>query len=446
MKTYLASLLAVSTLASGLAAPIRAAEITNVVQLTSAEVNRLVEIMRINHPALRAWDARVRAASHATNSVPIWGDPMLAFGGVMSDSARGSLLREDGDLVYGLEQPIPLFGKTASMRAVARREAEVEISRASMEFQNFRRDLANLLFTVAFQHESLEIGREDLNWLQTMSSLTEERYRAGTSTQVETLRVQNEYSKRIEALRTETLRRDQTLVGINRLLNRPFDGSLPEFRLPAVAAPLALNSNLVVLAVRNEPRLRVLEAETRTLEAQVASTRKSRLPEVGGFLEGRQYSGDGGFREATIGVKLTLPWFNAGKYRSDLARDRARVQATQFEVENTQQLVREEIHRLLVEIDAARREALLYQNEILPRSRLALEAAHASWTANRGMFNDVMETRRGVLEARLMRAKAISQQHQAMTELILACGLNDLAALASIAASDSEPSSTSFRP
>lgn len=446
MKTYLASLLAVSTLASSLAAPIRAAEITNIVRLTSAEVNRLVEIMRINHPALRAWDARVRAARHATNSVPIWGDPMLAFGGVMSDGARGPMLREEGDLLYGLEQPIPLFGKPASMRAVAQREAEVEFSRASMEFQNFRRDLANLLFTVAFQQESIEIGREDLNWLQTMSSLTEERYRAGTSTQVETLRVQNEYSKRIEALRTETLRRDQTLVGINRLLNRPFDGSLPEFRLLAVAAPLALNSNLVALAVRNEPRLRVLEAETRTLEAQVASTRKSRLPEVGGFLEGRQYSGDGGFREATIGVKLTLPWFNAGKYRSDLARDRARVQATQFEVENTQQLVREEIHRLLVEIDAARREAILYQNEILPRSRLALEAAHASWTANRGMFNDVMETRRGVLEARLMRAKAISQQHQAMTELILACGLNDLAALASIAASDSEPSSTSFRP
>ncbi len=248
MKTYLASLLAVSTLASGLAATIRAAEITNVVQLTSAEVNRMVEIMRTNHPALRSQDARVRAASHATNSVRIWGDPMLAFGGVVSDGARGPRLREEGDLVYELEQPLPLFGKPASMRTVAQREAEVEVRRASMEFQNLRRDLANLLFTVAFQEESLEIGREDLTWLQTMSSVTEERYRAGTSTQVETLRMQNERSKRIDALRTETRRRDQTLVSINRLLNRQPDGSLPTFRLPVVAPPLGVSSNLVSIA------------------------------------------------------------------------------------------------------------------------------------------------------------------------------------------------------
>ncbi len=140
------------------------------------------------------------------------------------------------------------------------------------------------------------------------------------------------------------------------------------------------------------------------------------------------------------------PRFNAAKYRSDLARDRARVQATEFEAENTRQLVREDIHRLLVEIDAARREALLYENEILPRSQLALEAAHASWIANRGMFNDVMETRRGLLEARLMRAKAISEQHQAMSELILACGLNDLSALESFATSYSETPANSSRP
>lgn len=430
MRTYLASLLAVSTLLAGAGANIIAAAAPgNIVRLTSSEVNQLVEILRTNNPALRAQDARVRASGHATQGVRTWNDPMLAFGGVLSDGARGPMLREEGDLVYELEQPLPLFGKPTSARLIAQRETEAEVSRASMEFQNLRRDLAQALFALALQEESIGIAEEDLLWLQTMSRLTEERYRAGTSTQVETLRMQNEQARRADALLTEKRRRDQTKVTINRLLHRPSDRPLPEYRLPEVAGAIPLSSNLLALAVRNEPRLRVLAAETKTLEAQTAATRKARLPDVAGFIEGRQFSGDGGFREATLGVKLSLPWFNAGKYRSDLARDRARVEASRLEAENLARLVQEEIHQLVVEIDAARREALLYQNEIIPRSALALESAHAGWIANRGMFNDVMESRRALLEARLMRTRAIAEQHRALAELILCCGLGDLEAL-----------------
>lgn len=429
MKTYLASLLAVSCIASGVTPALIAAPSTSRVPLTAAEVNAFVEILRTNHPSLRAQDARVRASSHASRAVRAWGDPMLAFGGAVSDGARGPMLREEGDLIYELEQPLPLFGKASSARKVADRETEAELSRASLEFQSLRRDLAKILFTYAYQEESIEISREDLAWLQTMARLTEERYRAGVASQVETLRVQNEQSRRNEAFRTESLQHQQTRVSINRLLNRPFDSALPGFRLPEVAPPILLSSNLVALAVRNEPRLRLLRAETEVLEARATATRKSRLPDIAGFIEGRQFSGDGGFREATIGIKLNLPWLNGGKYRSDIARDRALADASRLDGENIALSVAEEIHGLVTEIDAARREALLFQNEIIPRSQLALESAHTAWVANRGMFNDVMESRRALLEARLMRAKAIEEQFQTMAELILCCGLGDLDAL-----------------
>lgn len=432
MKTQLASPLAVLamviTYGASSAADIHPA---NVVRLNTTELSRLAEIMRTNHPALLAQDARVRAARHAVESVRTWSDPMLAVGGMVADGARGPMLRQEGDLIYGLEQSLPLFGKPGLEREVAEREAAVETTRTSLEFQYLRRDLAKQLFLLAFQEESLEIGNADLTWLQTMTETTEERYRAGASTQVETLRMQNERAKRRDALLTETQRRDRTRFSINRYLNRPLDTPLPSYRLPETAAPLAGYSNIVELAARNEPRVRVLSAETETREAHVAATRRSRLPDIGGYIEGRQYSGDGEFRAAAIGIKLSLPWFNGGKYRSDLARDRARVEAARFETDNAIQSTREEVHRLLLEIDAARREALLYRDEILPRSRTALESAHANWIANKGMFNDIMEARRSVLEAQLMLARAVSSQYQALAELVLYCGLADFEALES---------------
>jgi len=140
-------------------------------------------------------------------------------------------------------------------------------------------------------------------------------------------------------------------------------------------------------------------------------------------------------------VSLNLPWFNAGRYRSDLARDKAKLDAAQFDAADYEAAIREEVHHLTVQIDAARREALLYRDEILPRAELALTAAHNAWLAGRGMFFDVMEARRMFLEAQSMLARAISEQYQMMSELVLTCGLGDLGALQMIGVGETPPES-----
>lgn len=419
--------------------PVRpATDATNLVRLDATVVNQFVERMRTNNAALRAADARFRAASAATNAVRIWEDPEFAFGGTIA-SSRGFDPAEEGNLIYGLEQKLPLFGKAAAARRVAQSEAATEETRASMAFQTRRRDLAKSLYRAAYSERTLGIDAQDLAWLDTMAATMEERYRAGSATQVDVLRVQNERSKRAERLRTDTRRRDNDLVSVNRLLGVELDAPLPKFDLPDPAVPIPYSQHLVDLAVRHEPTLRMMRREIEMAEANVAATRKSRLPEVSGFIDGRQYTGDGGFREGTFGVKLSLPWFNGGKYRSDLARDRARAEAIAQDAADYQFGVREEVYRLVVNIDAARREALLYRDQILPRTRQALESAHANWLAGRGMSFDVMEARRMLLEAQLEYARAVSEQYQMMAELILCCGLGDLESLEAFSAEPAKP-------
>ena len=426
------------------ASTIRAAE-TNYVRLTPAYLNALAEEMRTNHPALRAVESRVHAAVLNTNSVRTWDDPMFKFGGVTA-SSRGPKLSEEGDLVYGLEQKLPLFGKAGASRRVAAAEADAEAARATYQFQILRRDLAKAAFKTALADRVVEIGSQDLVWLDTMVATTEERYRAGTATQVELLRVQNERSKRADQLRTESSRRDHQRVSVNRLLNRDLGSPLPRLDLPLPAEPVAYNQKLLDYAANFEPKLRVMRREVQQAEASVAATRKSRLPDVSAGIEGRQYSGDGGFREGMFTVSLSLPWLNRGKYRSDVARDEARLQAAGFDAADYQLALREEVHALTVNIDAARREALLYRDEILPRSQQALESAHANWLANRGMSFDVMEARRMSLEAQLMYARAISEQYQMLSELVLCCGLGDLEALESISKIPESIPTTTLKP
>ena len=127
---------------------------------------------------------------------------------------------------------------------------------------------------------------------------------------------------------------------------------------------------------------------------------------------------------------MSLPWFNRARYQSDVARERARLSAAEADAADQEQAVREEVHHLTVNIDAARREALLYREQILPRSEQALTVAHEIWLNNRGLFSDVMEARRMLIEAQLAQSRAIAEQYQLMAELVLMCGLSDVEALA----------------
>jgi len=216
---------------------------------------------------------------------------------------------------------------------------------------------------------------------------------------------------------------------VNRLLGRDLHTPLPGFELPEVAGPVNYSTQLVSHAIRHESKLSMMQREIRAAEARVESTRRSRRPDVAAGLEARQYSGDGGFREGMAFVSLSLPWFNAGRYRSDLARDKAKLDAVQLDAADYEAAIREEVHHLTVQLDAARREGLLYRDEILPRAEQALTVARNAWLTGPGMFLDVMEARRMFLEAQSMLSRAISEQYQMMSELVLSCGLDDLDAL-----------------
>jgi outer membrane protein TolC len=76
----------------------------------------------------------------------------------------------------------------------------------------------------------------------------------------------------------------------------------------------------------------------------------------------------------------------------------------------------------------------LYRNEVIPRAEQALESARATWIGGRGLFTDVLDTRRILLEGQLMHAASVTEQYKLLSELVLCCGLGDLEALKMIAA------------
>ena len=396
--------------------------------LTPVFINQFAEELRTNNPALAAVAARTNAAARAVAAVRTWDDPMIRAGYSFADDQR-MMRADDGDLIYGVEQKLPLWGKPQAMRRMAQAEFNVEVAGGDLKFQTMRGELAKVLFRTALASETAAIGELDLAWVEKMQAAADARYRSGSGSLTEVLRLQNEHARRADQLTTARAQLRQDEFTLNRMLNRAPDFAWPKLALPAVGEPVLYSEKLVKFARIYEPRLRKMRNEVRVAEAAVDKVRRERRPEVGVGVNSRGDSSNGGWRETEVMLSVSVPWFNRSRYRADIAREEAKRTAAEFDVADMELAVREEVHGLTVKIDAARREALLYREEIIPRSEQALAAAQSAWQGGNGMFLEVLEARRMLLEARLMSARAVTEQWQMLSELVLCCGLADLEAL-----------------
>ncbi len=390
-------------------------------------VLRLTGEMRAQHPALRSLQARVDAAHHATEGTRRWADPMLTAGGAAYRDS--SMARDNGDLIYGVQQTLPILGKEKAARAVAGSEEAMAETRFEARFVELRRDLALALVAVAYERESVALLREDGRWLEARESTARARMASGRESLAQLLRLENERARLRVDLANGGVRLADAEAAVRRALGRTNEVSPGEFSLPPVGPDVAVDERLVRIAEASDPMVRTIHAEGRVADATLLATRRSARPDVALGLQAYQYSGDGGIAQGMFGVTINLPWFNRENYRRDLRRDEARVRANRLEETNAAAEVRRVVHRLAADLASARRIAVLYRDDIRPRTATTLGALEAAWMPGGADLRDLLETRRQLVDADRLAARATADYWNAIHELLLCCGLDDLGTL-----------------
>jgi outer membrane protein, heavy metal efflux system len=405
---------------------------TSAVVVSTDLINRLVAEARENNPSLKAADARVRSATLNAEAVRTWDDPTFMLGGNVF-SPQGFSPSANGDLVYGIQEKLPMWGMPKLNRQVAGAGMAMSQAQAEARFDQLRLEITKALLSVALAEQVVNIEGQDLAWLQTTSKAVETKYRVGQADVADTLQIQNAVAVQSNQLETDRLELEHNRFILNRLLNRHHDSPWPPLQLPPVAPPVPYSARLLALALANEPNLKVMEQEIKQAEATAKRTQRARLPDVGFGVQGWQYSGDGGFRQGMFTLSVSLPWLNVDKYRKDYDRDRENVESAQQEREDRVLTVREEVHHFTVELDAERRQALLYHDEISLRAELALTDKLALWETGRSTLRDVLDARRDALDAQLMSARATAEQYETVADLMLWSGLESFEALVPLA-------------
>lgn len=376
----------------------------------------VLEIAAARNPQLAIERRNVDLATAALWEARLYPNPSLTLD--IEDYPTGGDSFGDAKRTVGLSIPVVLGGRIGAASDAAGKERDAGairyVWRRREILTGVKRAFVELL--AARRHEDL--ARESRDIARRLHSATEERFQAQAVPEMELLKAAVTLAKSEADLRlagknaASALRALHAFLGLLDLPHEKFIGSLhPRF---AISGPETLRD----AALAQHPLLEEAVRSREAAEFRLVQARSERLPDLA--LEIRTGRGDDGETLLEAGLSLPLPVFHNHPARILDAEIRLRQAELRLEAARTDLLLRiEEGHRTFV---AAQDRVSLYEEEILPKARKALEQTNAGYEAGKFGQLDLLDAQRTLTEANSAHVAALADLNLAAAELEMLTG------------------------
>jgi len=410
-----------------------------------SQLDTLAALALASSPVIRAASIRVDAARARIGPAAARPDPIVSAGiENLPISRPGFSVDEMTMKVIGASQTIPYKGKLSLRRSVADRE--VEVSRAGVELARRQvvRDVKDAYYELAFLDQALAIVAKNEDVLSTFARTTEARYGAGLGGQQDVLKARVESVRLAETASDLTEQRRAALARLNAQLSRASDTPIASPRMPiaiiraaagdssqaptftsaalgarAAGSPFRSLAELQQLAIDHSAELREHEAMIAVQTARVELARKDYLPDVDVSL---QYGQRNRLPDmVSVGVSIALPVQRKQKQDQAVAEASANLAALHEEHQVKLNEIRNDVARLVTELERSRTQLALTRRAILPQARASLASALASYQVGKVEFLTVLDDQSTIFtyETEYYRAMADFAKNVAELERIV---------------------------
>lgn len=358
------------------------------------------ETALLNNPRLQAGFARFEAMVQEVPQASSLPDPMLMAEQMETFPGSGDM-REN---MLRVEQRFPWFGKRGLRGDIADVTSREEFEVYRTEVLALRQQIAAAWYSLAFERADKELTREDEELLQSILETTGTLYETGRTdltallrAQTEIARVENmfpEFDARIEALERDLVR----LLGTVAVSFQP-ELPAPEEVLPRMPEPEAL----IAAALEQRPEL---DRYARQEERGRLAHRLAELDYYPDFTIGAGYAALGerpGFPAVplpddrmdawSVSAGINLPIPNARR-RAAVEQARKRTEEATLRIQSQEDAVTEEMHTAVARVTSLREQLSILENQVLPLSIEANEAAQSRYVAGQGTYLDMLDTQR----------------------------------------------------
>ncbi len=368
------------------------------------------------HPSATAARSREAAANEDIRAVRLWDDPMVGIG--FMATRKPQMRREEGDIQLGVEIPIPKPGlyqanlfKTESLRRV-----EAEKTRAAMIASGTEATM--IAIELALADDIVRLSSGELAWLSEMETNAVQMALRPGATGIDSIRLASENVKLEQDVAASRRTREGIARRLNVVMGKPISDPWPTYRLPVSAPPVPQAAAEVARIPFANPQVRAMREMSDAAHADIRIADRERLPSFSAGIETRGYSQDG-YRGTTLGLKMTVPWFNRDNYQAKVDAAKFRSDAALADIETARREVAGQVISAATEAANAAAQARAYGGEIRQKAIEANQSVQASWINSKAQLTDLLETRRLLFSVDLEQRRQIAMQLAATEKLNL---------------------------
>jgi len=350
------------------------------------------------------WAASVQRIT-VERSLP---DPRLTF-----ESDIGDILMT---LMPGLMVDLPGPGKLRAAAAVASAESDRNYFEFKKSVLRAALDLKRAYYELFFLEQRVEVNRRMLALLTDLEKLARAQNEIARATLQDVLRAQIEQ----ERLQSEITNLEDSRAPLKAQFKAAL-GLLPPDPDPSI--PVQFESTVINIspdeilstALRNNPRLRAMEAEIRQADAAIRLAQRGRVPDFTLGLE--------------VDVKASpFIWRPQAGMTLPIWRDKIAAQIAAAQAEKRAAKARLSAEEIRLAVEFADRSFVLRENErnlrllqerLLPKARNSLEIAQSGYGLSRVDFINLIDAERTLLEFELAEVEAKTKREIALAELSL---------------------------
>ena len=362
--------------------------------------------LALDQPGLRAAAHEVAASEAAAGQAGLLPNPELAW--LREGQQAGARTT-----TVQVNQAIELGGKRQARVALARGEAALARGELAARRQEMRAEAIAGYYAVLVAQERLGLARSLAELARKSVEVAARRVAAGKASPID------ETKARLAAVdaATEASQAGAELAiaraRLGALIGRPADAihiaddqaeRLPEAQ-PLEALLAAAGDAAPVLQARSQVAVR---------EAQADVERAARVPDVTVSL-GSQRDDQAGRSQAVVGLSVPLPLFdrNQGRLAAALRRtDKAREELAAVRVS-----VAAELAAAHARYQAARSEAVLLRQDVIPNASSAYELTLKGFEYGKFAFLDVLDAQRTWFQAQSRRWNAVREAWRAYADI-----------------------------
>lgn len=371
-------------------------------------------------PEVEAAYQRWRASVEQLPQVGALPDPRLSFGFFLEEVQTRTGPQEAR---VGVSQAFPWPGQLQNREDAASKAAAAAWRRFEAVRLSVTERVVSTLHDLVYLDVTISITEENLELLRSFEEVLRARYRVGSGSHPELIRVQVELGQLEDRLTQVRSMRPAYVAELNAALNRPSGEEVETMTgLPGRVASVDADS-LAEIARRSNPMLLAMDEQVEEQRFLSEAARQNGLPE---FMVGLDYIVTGeamnrstpgsGDDPILLNFGISLPIWR-DKYDAGVREALARRLAVAGERADQANRIAADIHRAWFEHTDADRRTRLYENTLIPKAEESLRASLAGFRAGETSFLDVLDTERTLLEFAIAAERARADRGKSLARL-----------------------------